>query len=131
MPQEIQQFAERQIRTYWDDAEEKYYFCIIDAVEALTDSKDPKQYIKRMRQRDPELNSVWGTICTPHQFISSDGKRHQANCASLDGIFRIIQSISSPKAEPFKSFDKPVLSPVEVLRINSLHNVIHIYSQAC
>ena len=131
MPQEIQLFAGKQIRIYWDDAEEKYYFCIIDAVEALTDSTDPKQYIKRMRQRDPELNSVWGTICTPHQFISSDGKRHQANCASLDGIFRIIQSISSPKAEPFKSFDKPVLSPVEVFRINSLHNVIHIYPQAC
>ena len=65
MPQEIQQFAGRQIRTYWDDAEEKYYFCIIDAVDALTDSTDPKQYIKRMRQRDPELNSVWGTNLYP------------------------------------------------------------------
>ena len=102
MPQEIQLFAGKQIRTYWDDNEEKYYFCIIDVVEALTDSNDPKQYIKSMRQRDPELNSVWGTICTPHQFISTDGKRHQANCAPLDGIFRIIQSIPSPKAEPFK-----------------------------
>ena len=65
MPQEIQLFAGKQIRTYWDDAEEKYYFCIIDVVETLTDSNDPKQYIKRMRQRDAELNSVWGTICTP------------------------------------------------------------------
>ena len=55
-----------------------------------------------MRQRDPGLNSVWGTICTPHQFLSSDGKRHQANCASLGGVLRIIQSIPSPKAEPFK-----------------------------
>lgn len=102
MLQEIQQFAGKQIRTYWDDNEEKYYFCIIDVVEALTDSNDPRQYIKRMRQRDPELNSVWGTICTPHQFISSDGKRHQINCAPLEGLFRIIQSIPSPKAEPFK-----------------------------
>ena len=99
MPQEIQLFAGKQIRTYWDDEAELYYFCIIDVVETLTDSNDPKQYIKRMRQRDAELNSVWGTICTPHQFISSDGKRHQVNCAPLDGIFRIIQSIPSKKAE--------------------------------
>lgn len=102
MPQEIQLFADKQIRTYWDDDKELYFFCIIDVVEALTDSNDPKQYIKRMRQRDPGLNSVWGTICTPHQFLSSDGKRHQANCASLGGVLRIIQSIPSPKAEPFR-----------------------------
>lgn len=102
MPQEIQLFADKQIRIYWDDDKELYFFCIIDVVEALTDSNDPKQYIKRMRQRDPGLNSVWGTICTPHQFLSSDGKRHQANCASLGGVLRIIQSIPSPKAEPFK-----------------------------
>lgn len=102
MPQEIQLFADKQIRTCWDDDKELYFFCIIDVVEALTDSNDPKQYIKRMRQRDPGLNSVWGTICTPHQFLSSDGKRHQANCASLGGVLRIIQSIPSPKAEPFK-----------------------------
>ncbi len=102
MSQEIRLFANKQIRTYWDDNKELYYFCILDVVEALTDSNDPKQYIKRMRQRDFGLNSVWGTICTPHQFISSDGKRHQANCASLGGILRIIQSIPSPKAEPFK-----------------------------
>ncbi len=102
MQQEIQLFADKQIRTYWDDDKELYFFCIIDVVKALTDSNDPKQYIKRMRQRDPGLNSVWGTICTPHQFLSSDGKRHQANCASLGGVLRIIQSIPSPKAESFK-----------------------------
>ena len=65
MPQKLQLFGDKQIRTFWDDAEEKYYFCIIDVVETLTDSNDPKQYIKRIRQRDPALNSVWGTICTP------------------------------------------------------------------
>lgn len=100
----ISAFADKQIRAYWDDDKELYYFCIVDVVEALTDSNDPKQYIKRMRQRDPGLNSVWGTICTPHQFISSDGKRHQANCASLGGILRVIQSVPSPKAEPLKQW---------------------------
>lgn len=118
MPQEIQLFADKQIRTYWDDDKELYYFCILDVVEALTDSNDPKQYIKRMRQRDPGLNSVWGTICTPHQFISSDGKRHQANCASLGGILRIIQSVPSPKAEPFKRW----LSQVGADRLHQMQD---------
>lgn len=118
MPQEIQLFADKQIRTYWDDDKELYYFCILDVVEALTDSNDPKQYIKRMRQRDPGLNSVWGTICTPHQFIASDGKRHQANCASLGGILRIIQSVPSPKAEPFKRW----LSQVGADRLHQMQD---------
>lgn len=118
MPQEIQLFGDRQIRTYWDDEKEMYYFCIVDVVEALTDSADPKQYVKKMRARDPELNSVWGTICTPHQFISSDGKRHNVNCTTLGGIFRIIQSIPSPKAEPFKRW----LSQVGEERINQMQD---------
>ena len=68
MPQEIQLFAGRQIRTYWDNNEEKYYFCIIDAVEALTDSKDPAEYFKKLRKRDPELDAfVRGTNCPPLQ----------------------------------------------------------------
>ena len=105
MPQEVQLFAGRQIRTYWDDAEEKYYFCIIDSIEALTDSKDPAGYFKKLRQRDPELDAfVRGTNCPPHQFISSDGKRHNPKCIDVQGLFRIIQSIPSKKAEPFKSF---------------------------
>lgn len=118
MPQEIQLFGNKQIRTYWDDTEEQYYFCINDIVEALTESKDPKQYIKRIRQRDTILNSVWGTICTPHQFISTDGKRHNVNCTTLGGIFRIIQSIPSPKAEPIKQW----LSQVGAERINQLQD---------
>ena len=66
MPQEIQLFAGRQIRSYWDDNEEKYYFCIIDSIEALTDSKDPAGYFKKLRQRDPELDAfVRGTNCPP------------------------------------------------------------------
>ena len=79
-----------------------WYFCVADIISALSDSTDVKQYTKRLRQRDPELNSVWGTICTPHQFISTDGKKHAVNCASMEGVFRIVQSIPSKKAEPFK-----------------------------
>ena len=99
---ELKLFDEKQIRTVWDEVQEKWYFCVADVIEALTDSNDVRQYIKRLRQRDSELNSVWGTICTPHQFLSTDGKRHAVNCASMEGVFRIIQSIPSPKAEPIK-----------------------------
>ena len=100
--QELKIFEEKQIREVWDEVQEKWYFCVPDIISVLTDSVDVRQYIKRLRQRDPELNSVWGTICTPHQFLSTDGKRHAVNCASMEGVFRIIQSIPSPKAEPIK-----------------------------
>jgi prophage antirepressor-like protein len=100
----IKLFEENKMRVFFDDVAEKWYICINDVVQVLTNSNDIPQYIKRMRQRDPELNSVWGTICTPHQFTSSDGKLHAVNCASLQDIFRIIQSIPSKKAEPFKQW---------------------------
>ncbi len=82
--------------------QDNWWFSVSDVVEVLTDSADPKQYIKKMRQRDPELNSYWGTICTPLEILASDGKMRATNCANTEGIFRIIQSIPSPKAEPFK-----------------------------
>ena len=65
--QELNIFEEKQIRTVWDEVQEKWYFCVSDIISVLTDSTDVRQYIKRLRQRDPELNSMWGTICTPHQ----------------------------------------------------------------
>jgi len=80
----------------------EWWFSVSDVLEALTNSTDPKQYIKKMRQRDPELNSYWGTICTPLELIAPDGKKRETNCANTEGIFRLIQSIPSPKAEPFK-----------------------------
>ncbi|HBY15508.1 MAG TPA: phage antirepressor protein, partial [Porphyromonadaceae bacterium] len=61
---QIQIFNDRRVRTVWDSDKEEWYFSIVDVVEALTDSTDPKQYIKKMRSRDPELNTNWGTICT-------------------------------------------------------------------
>ena len=61
----IKLFEEKQIRTAWIEKEEKWYFSVSDVVEVLSESRDVKQYIKKMRSRDPELNSNWGTICTP------------------------------------------------------------------
>jgi hypothetical protein len=80
----------------------EWWFSVSDVVEALTDSSDPKQYIKKIKQRDPELNSYWGTICTSLELIAPDGKRRKTNCVDTEGVFRIIQSIPSVKAEPFK-----------------------------
>ena len=112
----IQIFEGKKVRVVWNEHEEKYFFAVADIVELLTDSADVKQYIKRMRSRDTELDSVWGTICTPHQFVSSDGKKHAVNCASLEGIFRIIQSIPSKKAEPVKQW----LAQVGAQRIDQM-----------
>ena len=70
----------------------------------LTDSVDAKQYIKRLRARDPELNLRWGTICTPTEMRAADGKVYKTQAADLQGIFRIIQSIPSKKAEPVKQW---------------------------
>lgn len=100
----VQSFENKTIRTAWNEEQEEWYFSVTDVVAALTDSADPKQYIKKMRSRDPELNARWGTICTLTAMTASDGKRYRTNAANLQGIFRIIQSIPSPKAEPLKQW---------------------------
>ena len=75
--QAIQLFEERKVRTVWDDEQEKWYFSIVDIVAVLTDSADPKQYIKRMKSRDAMLKLNWGTICTLVPMRSEDGKMHK------------------------------------------------------
>ncbi len=93
-------FKGKEIRQTLHDNE--WWFSVADVVEVLTASAAPRQYIKRMRQRDAGLNSYWGTICTPLPLQAPDGKMRKTNCANTEGIYRIIQSIPSPKAEPFK-----------------------------
>lgn len=105
----IQLFEEKKVRTVWDDEQEKWYFCVVDVVEVLTESKNPSDYIKKMKKRDPELAKGWGQFVTPLSVHTAGGKQ-RVNCATLDGIFRIIQSIPSPKAEPFKLWMAQVAS---------------------
>jgi len=100
----IQLFEGKRVRIVWDAEQEKYYFSIVDIVQVLTDSADAKQYIKKMRARDPELDSKWGTICTPVEMRAFDGKRRKVQAADLQGIFRLIQSVPSKKAEPVKQW---------------------------
>lgn len=98
----IQLFEDKKIRTAWDEEKEEWYFSVQDVVAVLSESTDPKQYIKKMRTRDPQLSANWGTICTPVQMLAADGKQRKVQAANTEGILRIIQSIPSPKAEPFK-----------------------------
>ena len=98
MDNKIQIFEDRRIRTAWNEEKEEWYFSVSDVVEILTDSRDVKQYIKKMRSRDAELNSKWGTICTPVEMRAFDGKRRKVQAADLQGIFRLIPS--SLRSEP-------------------------------
>lgn len=99
---EIKLYENKQVRSIWDEEKEEWFFSVIDVVEVLTESADPKQYIKKLRSRDNELALKWGTICTPVEMVAKDGKKRKIQASNMQGIFRIIQSIPSPKAEPFK-----------------------------
>ena len=98
----IKLFESKQIRSVWNEQEQKWYFSVQDIIEILTDSSDVKQYIKRMLSRDELLKSNWGTICTLVEMQAADDKRRKVQAATTQGLLRIIQSIPSPKAEPFK-----------------------------
>lgn len=101
----IKLFEENKIRVFFDDEAEQWFFCINDVISVLTESANPGDYFKKMRRRDSELDHfMMGTNCPPHQFVSKDGRRHAVICASLHDMLRIIQSIPSKKAEPFKQW---------------------------
>jgi DNA-damage-inducible protein D len=93
-------FQKKEIRKTIHNNE--WWFSVADVIEALTDTVDVRDYIKKMRKRDKELNSYWGTNCPPLEMTAKDGKKRKITSANIEGIFRIIQSIPSPKAEPFK-----------------------------
>lgn len=107
--QEIKIFEDKKVRTVWDSETEQWYFCVADVVEVLTDSKNPTDYIKKMKKRDPSLAEGWGQIVTPLSVQTAGGKQ-RVNCATQQGLFRIIQSIPSHKAEPFKIWMAQVAS---------------------
>ena len=97
----IKLFESKQIRTVWNEADKKWYFVVADVIQTLTDTPNPGDYIKKMRKRDEELSKGWGQFVT---LLSVDtiGGKQKLNCANAKGLLRIIQSIPSPKAEPFK-----------------------------
>ena len=106
----LQLFGERKIRTAWSEEEEKWYFSVLDVIEVLTDSKDPTDYFKKMRKREPELAEYVGTNCPQVEMLTQTGKRRKTLAGEMAVIFRIIESIPSKKAEPFKQWMAQVAS---------------------
>ena len=86
-------FEEKQVRRLWNEADQKWYFAIQDVIEILTGSSDVKQYVKRLKTRDPELSANWGTICTLVEMTAADGKKRTIQSASNEGLLRLIQYI--------------------------------------
>jgi DNA-damage-inducible protein D len=97
----IKLFESNQIRSVWNESENKWYFVVEDVISVLTESSDPKQYIKRMRQRDLELGKGWVQF-VPTLSVDTKGGKQKMGCADSKNLLRIIQSIPSQKAEPFK-----------------------------
>ncbi|HIJ13912.1 TPA: phage antirepressor protein [Candidatus Woesearchaeota archaeon] len=112
---ELVVFQGKQIRRIWNN--NQWYFVVLDIIRILTDSPNPSDYLKKIRKRDPGLNEGWGQIVTPLELETSGGKQ-KINCASVEGLFRIIQSIPSPKAEPFKRW----LAKVGYERVQEIEN---------
>jgi len=114
----IKLFESKQIRTVWNETDQKWYFSVQDVVQLLTDTPNVKDYIKKMKKRDAELNSNWGTICPLVEMEAADGKRRKVQAADAKGLLRIIQSIPSSKAEPFKQW----LAQVGSDRLDEIEN---------
>ena len=112
----IKLFEDKKIRIVWNEEQEKYYFSVVDIVEVLTDSTNPTDYLKKLRKRDSELGVFLGTNCPQVAMITPTGKKRITLAADLEGIFRIIQSVPSKKAEPVKRW----LAEVGAQRIDQM-----------
>lgn len=102
--QEIQLFNDRQIRTVWDDKEEKWYFSVVDVIEALTDSPDPSTYWRVLKNRLKKEGNETVTICNAFKLPARDGRMRLTDIADQEQLFRLIQSIPSPETEHIKSW---------------------------
>ena len=100
--QGIQLFEEKRVRTVWDDEAEKWYFSIVDVVAVLTDSLDPGAYWRKLKERLRKEGNETVTNCHGLKLTAADGKMRITDVADQEQLFRLIQSIPSPKAEPFK-----------------------------
>ncbi len=111
--QAIQLFEERKVRTVWDDQEEKWYFSIVDVCGVLTDSKDAltaRKYWNKLKQRLKAEGNETVTNCHQLKLRAADGKMRMTDVADTEQLFRLILSIPSPKAEPFKQWMAQVAS---------------------
>ena len=95
-------FENKEIRSIWDKEKEDYYYSVVDVIGALTDSTNPRKYWSVLKTRLKREGSELTTICSQLKMLSSDGKMHNRDVLDTEGIFRLIESVPSPKAEPFK-----------------------------
>ncbi|WP_288861624.1 BRO family protein [uncultured Bacteroides sp.] len=114
----IKLFQEKKIRSVWNEEEQQWYFSVVDVVGVLTDSVNPTDYLKKMRKRDEELATYLGTTCPQVEMVTDTGKKRKTLAANVQALFRIIQSIPSPKAEPFKLW----LAQVGYERVQEIEN---------
>jgi DNA-damage-inducible protein D len=114
----IKLFESKKIRSIWNEEQQKWYFSVVDVIEVLTDSDDPKDYWYRMKKREKVSGVELSTICRQLKIESSDGKKYNTDCSDVEGLLRIIQSIPSPKAEPFKRW----LAKVGYERLEEIEN---------
>ncbi len=114
----IKLFQDKKIRSAWNDEEEQWYFSVVDVVAALTDSVNPTDYLKKMRKRDATLALHLGTNCPQVEMLTDTGKKRKTLAANVKSLFRIIQSIPSSKAEPFKQW----LAQVGYERLQEIEN---------
>ena len=99
---EIKLYENKEIRSVWDEEKEEWYFSVVDVVSVLTESKDPQVYWRVLKKRLKDEGNETVTNCNALKMKAADGKMRLTDVADMQGIFRIIQSIPSPKAEPFK-----------------------------
>jgi hypothetical protein len=97
-------FESKQVRRFYDSEKEIWYFSVVDIVQALTDSINPTDYLKKLRKRDNELGIYLGTNCPQVEMLTHEGKKRKTLGGNVEQILRLIQSIPSPKAEPFKQW---------------------------
>ena len=117
--QQIKLFEDSKIRSFWDEEEQQWYFSVVDVVAVLTDSVNPRDYWFKMKKRvNSEDGIELSTICRQLKMLAPDGKMRETDAANVKALFRIIQSIPSPKAEPFKQW----LSQVGYERILEIEN---------
>ncbi len=99
---DIKLFESKKVRSHWDSDAEKWYFSVTDVVAILTDSVDPLAYWRKLKERLKKEGSETVTNCHAFKMLAADGKMRLTDCADTEGLLRIIQSMPSPKAEPFK-----------------------------
>jgi hypothetical protein len=114
----IKLFEQKQVRSLWIEKEGKWYFSVVDVIAVLTDSDKPRDYWYRIKEREKISGVELSTICRQLKLESADGKKYETDCASTEGILRIIQSIPSPKSEPFKRW----LAQVGSERLDEIEN---------